>query len=135
MVFEITETAAVRNLAEARLFAQSLTGLGCGVALDDFGTGYGSLTYLRHLPVTQIKIDIDFVRDLATDAEARRMVKAIVGMAKTLGKETVAEGVEDLAVIPILREIGVDFAQGYALHRPEPVDAALAARSPRHPRA
>ncbi|MCW2992079.1 MAG: hypothetical protein JWM73_2673, partial [Solirubrobacterales bacterium] len=125
LTFEVTETAAVRNIDQARRFAETLTGLGCGFALDDFGTGFGSLTYLRHLPVTQIKIDIEFVRDLVVDDHSRRIVRAIVGIAQSFGHETVAEGVEDLAAIELLTAMGVDFAQGYALHCPAPVTDTL----------
>ncbi|MFL5843877.1 MAG: putative bifunctional diguanylate cyclase/phosphodiesterase [Solirubrobacteraceae bacterium] len=119
LVFEVTETAAVRNMDHARAFAHTLAGLGCGFALDDFGTGFGSLTYLRNFPITQIKIDIEFIRDLMVDPGARKVVRSIIGIAQSFGHETVAEGVEDLAAIPMLTGMGVDFAQGFALHPPE----------------
>jgi diguanylate cyclase (GGDEF)-like protein/PAS domain S-box-containing protein len=125
LTFEVTETAAVRNIEDARSFAEQLNRLGCAFALDDFGTGYGSLVYLKNLPVSQLKIDIEFVRDLVHNAADQRLVRAIVQMAKPLGLETVAEGVENQATLDVLREIGVDFAQGFHIHRPAPLNLAV----------
>jgi diguanylate cyclase (GGDEF)-like protein/PAS domain S-box-containing protein len=122
LTFEVTETAAVRNIEDARSFAEHLNRLGCAFALDDFGTGYGSLVYLKNLPVSQLKIDIEFVRDLVHSAADQRLVSAIVQMAKPLGLETVAEGVENEATLDVLREIGVDFAQGFHVHKPAPLN-------------
>jgi diguanylate cyclase (GGDEF)-like protein/PAS domain S-box-containing protein len=121
LTFELTETAAVRDLEGASAFAQRIVELGCQVALDDFGTGYGSLIYLRHLPISQIKIDQEFVRSMIDDPGSRRIVAAIAGMAQTMGHETVAEGVEDLGALELLRALGVDYAQGFAIARPAPV--------------
>jgi PAS domain S-box-containing protein len=119
LVFEITETTAARDLRSARVLADRLTGLGCGFALDDFGTGYGSFTYLKHLPVSYLKIDMEFVRDLADDPADRQVVKAIVDVARNFEVKTIAEGVEAQETLELLRELGVDYAQGYHVGRPE----------------
>lgn len=126
LLFEITETAAIAHLDPAREFADRLTALGSSVALDDFGTGFGSFTYLKHMPVRYLKIDMDFVRGLPRSSTDQRMVKAIVGIARSLGQKTMAEGVEDLATLELLRRYGVDYAQGYYIARPAQVD-------PEHP--
>lgn len=118
LTFEVTETAAVRNLESAREFAMGLRRLGCLLALDDFGTGFASLTYLKYLPVSQVKIDIEFVQHLTTSPEDQRLVTALVEMARPLGLETVAEGVEDQATLEILRDIGVDYVQGFGIEMP-----------------
>jgi PAS domain S-box-containing protein len=120
-VFEITETAAAENLTAARAFAQHLRELGCAVALDDFGVGHGTFTYLRHLPVDYLKIDIQFVRDLLNDEEDQQVVRAIVGVAKQFEIKTIAEGVEEEATLKKLRRMGVDYAQGHHLGRPLPL--------------
>jgi PAS domain S-box-containing protein len=121
LIFEITETAVAENLGPARTFAQRLRKLGCAFALDDFGVGHGTFTYLRHLPVDYLKIDIQFVRDLLSDEEDRQVVRAIVGVAKQFGIKTIAEGVEDEATLDELRRMGVDYAQGYWIGRPQPL--------------
>jgi diguanylate cyclase (GGDEF)-like protein/PAS domain S-box-containing protein len=118
LTFEVTETAAARNIEDARSFADQLKRLGCAFALDDFGTGFGSLIYLKNLPVSQLKIDIEFVRDLVHSDADQRLVRAIVQMAEPLGLETVAEGVEDQATLELLRDIGVDFVQGFGIDEP-----------------
>ena len=122
LVIEITETAALNNLETASLFVAALTELGCDLALDDFGTGFGSFTYLKHVPVRYLKIDMEFVRGINTDPTDREIVRSIIGIARTLGKETIAEGVESPEVLKTLRELGVDYAQGFQLGRPEPFD-------------
>jgi EAL domain-containing protein (putative c-di-GMP-specific phosphodiesterase class I) len=121
LTFEVTETAAARNIDDARSFAEQLKRLGCAFALDDFGTGFGSLVYLKNLPVSQLKIDMEFVRDVVHSPADQRLVRAIVQMAEPLGLKTVAEGVEDQATLELVREIGVDFVQGFGIHRPEPL--------------
>jgi EAL domain-containing protein (putative c-di-GMP-specific phosphodiesterase class I) len=108
------------DLSAAIAFARRLTDLGCGFALDDFGTGYGTLTYLKSLPVSYIKIDLEFVRDLTTSDASRKVVEVIVGMAATFGLQTIAEGVETPETLERLRELGVDRAQGFLLGRPGP---------------
>jgi EAL domain-containing protein (putative c-di-GMP-specific phosphodiesterase class I) len=124
VIFEITETAAVQNLEGARELVEELTSLGFGVALDDFGTGYGSFTYLKHLPVTELKIDIDFVRGLAEDPTDQRLVKSIISVARNFNMKTVAEGVEDEATLQLLRTLGVDFVQGYHVGYPAQMTAS-----------
>jgi PAS domain S-box-containing protein len=129
LTFEITETAAARNLDDAKEFSQALVELGCAFAIDDFGTGFGSLIYLRHLPITRVKIDVQFVCDMLSNPGDERVVSAIVSTARSLGQETVAEGVEDGATLQRLTEIGVDYAQGFHIQRPAPLDMQ-ALRSP-----
>ena len=99
--------------------------VGCRVALDDFGTGYGGFTYLKRLPVHFLKIDREFVRDLTASAGSQHVVRAIVALARGFGLQTVAEGVENRAVVAELRRMGVDYAQGYALGRPRPVESVF----------
>lgn len=121
LVFEITETALMKDITTGMEFARGIRAIGCGLALDDFGTGYGSFTYLKNLPLTSVKIDIDFVRDLPTNPANRHVIAAIVSLAAAFGLQTIAEGVEDDETLALLRTDGVDFAQGYHLGRPAPV--------------
>jgi PAS domain S-box-containing protein len=121
LVFEITETALMQDIIAGEAFARGLTALGCGLALDDFGTGFGSFVYLKKLPITHLKIDIEFVRDLASNPDDLHVVKAIVSLARAFGLKTIAEGVEDEQALTLLRAEGVDFAQGYYLGRPGPI--------------
>jgi PAS domain S-box-containing protein len=121
LVFELTETAILTDIKVVEEFAKGLAKLGCGLALDDFGTGFGTLTYLKLLPVQYLKIDVEFVRDLATNQTNQYLVKAIVSLARGLGQKTIAEGVEDEETLVLLHEYGVDFAQGYHLGRPAPM--------------
>jgi PAS domain S-box-containing protein len=123
LVFEITETALIADEAAAIAFVDRVHTIGCKLALDDFGTGYGGFTYLKHLPVDLLKIDVDFVRDLATNTASRHVVEAVVTLARAFGLQTVAEGIEDAAALQVVSELGVDFAQGYYIARPAPLDA------------
>jgi PAS domain S-box-containing protein len=123
MVFEITETALIADHAAASAFADGLHRLGCTLALDDFGTGYGGFTYLKQLQIDFLKIDIEFVRDLPRNPASRSVVQAIVHLARGFKLKTVAEGVEDAETLEVLRELGVDCAQGYHLGRPEPLES------------
>jgi EAL domain-containing protein (putative c-di-GMP-specific phosphodiesterase class I) len=118
IVFEITETALMRDIDAGKAFARGLADLGCGVALDDFGTGFGSFTYLKSLPIHYLKIDIDFVHELTSNRANQHVVQAIVSLARGFGHQTIAEGVEDAETLELLRTYGVDFAQGYHLGRP-----------------
>jgi PAS domain S-box-containing protein len=120
LVFEITETALMHDITAGEAFARGLAALGCGLALDDFGTGFGSFIYLKRLPITHLKIDIEFVRDLVTSPDNLHVVKAIVSLARAFGLKTIAEGVEDEQALTLLRAEGVDFAQGFHLGRPCP---------------
>jgi diguanylate cyclase (GGDEF)-like protein/PAS domain S-box-containing protein len=125
--FEITETAAIGNLKSAVTFIGELRRHGFRFALDDFGSGLSSFGYLKHLPVDYLKIDGGFVRNIVHDRIDAAMVHAIHGIGQTIGIETIAEFVEDAHILAELRKIGVDYAQGYHLHRPEPL-ADLTAR-------
>ncbi len=121
LIFEITETAVADHLDAAREFASRLRRLGCRFALDDFGVGHGTFTYLKHLAVDYLKIDLQFVRDLLTDDSDRQVVQAIIGVAKQFDLKTIAEGVEDQGTLEELRSMGADFAQGYWIGRPAPL--------------
>jgi diguanylate cyclase (GGDEF)-like protein len=123
LMFEVTETTAIGNLDRARVLAQQLSELGCDFALDDFGAGFGSFAYLKHLPLDVIKIDGEFIRTLTRSTQDQVTVRAIVDIAKGLGKETVAEFVEDQPTLELLRRLGVDSAQGYHIGHPRPARA------------
>ena len=118
LVFEITETAAVENMDGAIALMNELHSLGCAFALDDFGTGFASYQYLRLLPVDLVKIDGAFIRNLARDPADQMFVKALADVAHALGKQTVAEFVEDQQTLELLRSYGVHYAQGYHIGRP-----------------
>jgi EAL domain-containing protein (putative c-di-GMP-specific phosphodiesterase class I) len=113
--FEVTETNAVSDLGRARAFMQSLCDLGSSFAVDDFGTGFASYTYVKSLPVRYIKIDGSFVRNLANDPVDRAVVESINHVAHVLQLQTIAEWAETPAAVEILRDLGVDFAQGYGV--------------------
>jgi diguanylate cyclase (GGDEF)-like protein/PAS domain S-box-containing protein len=119
--FEITETAAVTNLADAIHFMRELKTRGCKFALDDFGTGLSSFMYLRTLPVDYLKIDGQFIAQIASDPVDRSMVEAISKVGRALGIATIAECVETAVVLEELKRLGVDFAQGYYIARPAPI--------------
>jgi EAL domain-containing protein (putative c-di-GMP-specific phosphodiesterase class I)/FixJ family two-component response regulator len=120
LVLELTETAAIANMERARRFATRIREMGCEFALDDFGAGFGSFYNLKHLPVDYLKIDGEFVRGLPRSQIDQRMVKAMVEIARGLDLRTIAECVETAETLELLREYGVDFAQGYHLGHPEP---------------
>ena len=122
LLFEITETAALKDFDLARQLVSGLTEMGCQFALDDFGTGFGSFTELKHLPVTHLKIDMSFVRDLSRNDNDQRIVASIVNLAKNFGMRTIAEGVEEEVSLELLSDLGVDYGQGYLLGRPAPLD-------------
>jgi len=125
--FEITETVAVANLAQAATLIQDLQAQGARFALDDFGAGMSSFAYLKHLPVDYVKIDGSFIKGILHNPTERAMVESINQIAHVMGKQTIAEFVEDDAVLACLRAMGVDFAQGYGVGRPEPLQMAQTA--------
>jgi len=127
LVLEVTETAAIANLDEAQRFVETLRMAGCSFALDDFGVGFSSFAHLKYLPVDYLKIDGSFIRDLPRSTVDQHLVRAIVGVARSLGKKTIAEFVEDAETLALLREFGVDFAQGFFVGRPAPLPQADAA--------
>jgi PAS domain S-box-containing protein len=122
IVFEITETALVSDEPAARVFVESLHALGCKIALDDFGTGYGGFTYVKQLPVDFLKIDTEFVRDVQSNLASRNVIQSIVNLAAGFELKTVGEGVEDEVSLNLLRELGVDYAQGFHIGRPAPLE-------------
>jgi diguanylate cyclase (GGDEF)-like protein len=123
LVFELTETAAVTNLAHATAFAEGIAPFGCELALDDFGVGFGSFYYLKHLSCQYLKIDGEFIRSLTTSPVDHVFVRAMVELARGLGKLTIAEFVEDEQTLRLITELGVDFAQGYFIGHPVPLAA------------
>ena len=127
LIFELTETAAISNLEEAQAFATRLHGRGCRFALDDFGTGFGSFYYLKNFPFDFLKIDGDFIRGLDTSPLNQLLVSAIVGIARGMGRKTVAEFVADAETARLIRTIGVDCAQGYHVGMPRPIAEVLGA--------
>jgi diguanylate cyclase (GGDEF)-like protein/PAS domain S-box-containing protein len=122
--FEITETAVIANLPKAQVLMAGLKELGCRFSLDDFGSGLSSFAYLKALPVDYLKIDGIFIRDIANNAINRAMVKAINEVGHVMGISTVAEYVEDELTLQTVRELGVDFAQGYAVGALRPLTVA-----------
>ncbi|MES9927323.1 MAG: EAL domain-containing protein, partial [Candidatus Thiodiazotropha sp. 6PDIVS] len=120
LVFELTETAALADVNAAERLMRELQAIGCRFALDDFGVGFSSFYYLRELPLDIVKIDGSFIRQLPTNSMDQVFVKALTEMANALGKDTVAEFVEDEATLILLKEIGVIYAQGYYIGRPSP---------------
>ncbi len=123
--FEITETAAITNLFLAGKFISELRKLGCRFALDDFGSGLSSFGYLKNLAVDYLKIDGVFVKDIVFDPIDRAMVKSINEIGQVMGMETIAEFVETEEIKIMLKEIGVDYAQGYGIHKPQPFTTVL----------
>jgi EAL domain-containing protein (putative c-di-GMP-specific phosphodiesterase class I) len=117
--FEITETAAIANLASALDFIEQAKALGCRIALDDFGAGLSSFSYLKTIPADFLKIDGSFVADMLRDPMDSAIVEAIHRIARVAGLQTIAEFVESDAIRQRLVEIGVDYAQGYGIHPPE----------------
>lgn len=129
IIFEITETSAVADIAVAVSMVENIRAMGFRFALDDFGVGFSSLHYLKRLPVDYVKIDGSFIRNLHTEEDDRVLVKALVEISRVFGQATVAEFVDSQAVLDILREIGVDYAQGYHISKPIPF-AELCSKAP-----
>jgi EAL domain-containing protein (putative c-di-GMP-specific phosphodiesterase class I) len=122
--FEVTETATIANLSRAIDFMGKLKARGCKFALDDFGSGLSSFAYLKTLPVDYLKIDGTFVKDIVDDEVDLALVRSINDVGRVMGKRTIAEFVENDAILQKLREIGVDYAQGYGIGSPVPVEKA-----------
>ena len=125
LCFEITETCAIANISGAMRFMNTLKGVGCSFALDDFGSGLSSFAYLKNIPVEFLKIDGAFVRDAVQDPTHRAMVASIAQVARVMGIRTIAEFVENEQTLLLLRELGVDAAQGYYFARPQPLTPAM----------
>lgn len=125
----MTETVAIANLAIAKEFIARRKVGGCPFALDDFGSGLCSFPYLKNLDVNFLKIDGMFVRDMVEDPIDRSMVKSINEIGHVMGMKTIAEFVEDELIIKELEVLGVDYAQGYGIHKPEPLSSTGKPRS------
>ncbi len=130
LVLEITETAAIADMSQARRFITTLKRLGCRFAIDDFGAGFSSFYYLKHLPVDYVKIDGSFIHDLPRNPVDQHLVRAIVEVARGLNIRTIAEYVGDEETVRLLRDYGVDYAQGYHIGRPQPVEEILSGLVP-----
>jgi len=126
LCFELTESAAIGNIAHAEVLMRRLRKLGCNIALDDFGTGLSSLAYLRTLRIGMLKIDGSFVRDVLKDPRAESMVQTIAQLARAMSLTTVAEYVETEEIRARVTTLGVDYGQGFAIARPEPLAEVLA---------
>jgi len=128
--FEITETAAIENITLAIEFMTSLRKLGCCFALDDFGSGLSSFTYLKHLPIDYVKIDGAFIREIASDPVSRAMVSSINEIGHVMGKQTIAEFVENAAILEQVKELEIDYAQGNYTGREKPLTRGLPGSMP-----
>ena len=124
--FEVTESAAIANIQEAKTFISQVKQIGCEFSLDDFGTGLSSFSYLQNLDVDYLKIDGSFVKNIEKDDVSRSMVSAINQVGQTMGLKTIAEYVEDDTIANILTQLEVDFGQGYGLGRPKPIEEMFA---------
>ena len=125
LIFELTETAAIGHIEQARAFATRLRRRGCQFALDDFGAGFGSFYYLKNFPFDYIKIDGGFIRELTSNPMDQLVVQAIVSIAQGLAKKTVAEFVGDQETSSHLQKLGVDCGQGYYIGEPRPIAEVL----------
>ena len=121
VIFELTESASLSNLSATQHMVEQLSEMGCAFSIDDFGTGFSTFSYLKNLPAETVKIDGSFVRELTNSSIDRALVKSIREVAYALGKKTVAEFVEDEETLKLLRDIQVDYAQGYHLGKPKPL--------------
>jgi EAL domain-containing protein (putative c-di-GMP-specific phosphodiesterase class I) len=121
LVIEVTETASISDMERAKAFCAGVQALGCAVALDDFGAGFGSFHYLKNLPFRYLKIDGDFIRGLPNSPNDQLVVKALVGIVRGMGRRTIAEFVGDRPTLRLLRDFGVDYAQGFQVGCPRPV--------------
>lgn len=120
LVFEVTETSAIADMERAMRFTSELTRIGCGTALDDFGAGFSSFYYLKHIPTDFVKIDGEFIRNLGDDPVSQQLVRSLAELSRNLGRQTVAEQVEDERTLNLLASYGVDLVQGFLSGRPRP---------------
>jgi EAL domain-containing protein (putative c-di-GMP-specific phosphodiesterase class I) len=127
LTIEITETAAITNIEQARSLAREIRSLGCSLALDDFGAGFATFYYLKHLEFDYVKLDGEFIAHLPDNKADQLVVKAVVEIAHGLGSQTIAEFVQDARTVSLLRQYGVGYGQGYHFGRPEPAQTALPA--------
>ncbi len=118
LTFEITETAAINNYEQTRSLVSRIRALGCHFALDDFGAGFSSFNYVKNFPVDYLKIDGQFIQNLVNDQTDQVLVKAMIDIARSLGKRTIAEYVEDMETLTLLKEFGIDYVQGYLFGQP-----------------
>lgn len=123
--FEITETSVIHNLGSAQAFIKQMQSLGCSFSLDDFGTGMSSFSYLKNLPVNHLKIDGAFIKDLADDTIDLAMTRSINDIGHVMGMKTVAEFVESKEILQLLKQLGVDYAQGFHIAKPAPLNELL----------
>jgi EAL domain-containing protein (putative c-di-GMP-specific phosphodiesterase class I) len=128
--FEITETAMISNLNSAKRFVSTLRGFGCKMALDDFGSGLSSFSYLKNLPVNYLKIDGDFVRNMDSDEINAAMVESIIQVGHKMGLEIIAEYVENDAILEKLKTMGANYAQGYGIAKPKPLEDIVKPTTP-----
>jgi diguanylate cyclase (GGDEF)-like protein len=125
IIFELTESASLHNIAITQRIVDGLAEIGCAFSIDDFGTGFSTFTYLKKLPAESVKIDGSFIVDLDKNTTDYALVKAIYDVATALGKKTVAEFVESEQILIILAELGVTYAQGYHLGKPQPIEELI----------
>jgi EAL domain-containing protein (putative c-di-GMP-specific phosphodiesterase class I) len=118
LTLELTETAAAENAVDAMDILARLRLMGFHISIDDFGTGYSSMKQLQRLPFSELKVDMEFVRECAVSKDARTIVKTIIDLAHNLGLRAVAEGAEDQKTLDVLSEFGCDLVQGYVISRP-----------------
>ena len=123
---ELTESVLMQDVEGARETLRALKSHGVGLSVDDFGTGYSSLAYLRRLPIDTLKIDRSFVRDMLAHAQSRTIVESTIALARGLGLQVTAEGVEQQAEVELLRELGCHCGQGYLFSRPQPQTQLIA---------
>lgn len=123
IIFELTESASLTNLAATQSMVKTLANMGCSFSIDDFGTGFSTFSYLKSLPADTVKIDGSFVKEMKNSENDRALVRSIRDVAFTLGKASVAEFVEDQETLELLKEFKVEYAQGYFLGKPQPIEA------------